>query len=293
MKNITFLINPVSIEKKQINIEVLIREIFDADHYNVSIQYSNSGEHLSLLAKDAVVKGEETIATIGGDGTVQRVGRELIGSKSILAIVPVGSGNGIARHFNISMDPKSALNQIRSGAIKAIDTMDMNGEVSLNVAGVGFEGRIAKKFADSNVRGLLTYLWMVAKEYFSYKPQRYDVRIDDKNLSLEAFLISICNGSQWGNNARIGPQAIIDDGFIDVVIIKKFPFNAGIDFTWRLFSGSVQKFSYAEIYKCKSVRIISERLQGHIDGEPLDFGNTLEGHIVPNSLNVIVPFTQP
>jgi diacylglycerol kinase (ATP) len=289
MKSISFLINPISIKKKRIEAEALIQERFNPDQYKIFLHYSKSGDHLSLLAKEAVESQVEIIVAIGGDGTVQRVAKELIGTKSALAVVPIGSGNGFARHYRISMNLKTAFDQIKSGAIKIIDTLNLNGRVSLNIAGLGFEGVIAKKFARSNRRGFATYLWMVIREYFGYRPQFYNIKIDNIDHEIEAFSISLCNGSQWGNNLQIAPQASTEDGLMELVVIKKFPFFAGGVFAGRLFSGSIQEFSYASSYRCKRVVIESTMLQGHLDGEPVDFGKSLEGHVMPGSLKVLVP----
>lgn len=289
MRKIAFLINPVSTKKLRCNIEQLIANSLDSKSYTYTISYSTSPEHLTELAKNSVKRQVDIIVAVGGDGTVQRVGKELIGSKSSLGIVPIGSGNGLARHFSISTNPTIALKQLSTGIIKRIDTVNVNNEVALNVAGVGFDGHIAHKFSSSKVRGFWTYLWVVTREYFTYQSENYSFHVDGEKFQTHAFLISICNASQYGNNAVIAPLAKVDDGLIDIVIIKKFSLFIAPYFLYCLFRGKFQKSSHIQTIRCKRVEITSAHLEAHFDGEPFFPVKMLKCEVNSRSLNLVIP----
>nr|WP_321451887.1 diacylglycerol kinase family protein [uncultured Carboxylicivirga sp.] len=290
MKNkILFLINPISGIGKQKTIENLLEKDFDTEKGEYEIQYTQYAGHAHELAKDAVNKFDAVVA-VGGDGTVNEVGSALINSKTAMAIIPTGSGNGLARYLQIPLRINRAIQVINHMKIKNIDTLTINGKASLNVAGIGFDAFISHKFANIKERGPIAYMKMIPKEFANYKSQTYTISIEGEKYKLPAFLISFANSSQWGNNVHIAPQAKIDDGLIDVCIIKEFPKFTAPALLISLLDQSLDQRPYDVITRTKKILIeCEESMLGHVDGEPVELGTKAEITINHLSLKVVVP----
>ncbi len=287
MKKVLFIINPVSGVGRQKKVEKHLSKYDDFFVYD--IKYTKAPKHAIELSKNASSKYDIVIA-VGGDGSVNEVGQGLINTNTALGIIPTGSGNGLARFLKLPLKIPQALDVIKKTNIKKIDTIIANNMFCLNITGIGFDALISHKFAKYGKRGFSSYLKIVISEYQKYKTQNYDIEIDGKKYTKNAFLISFANSSQFGNNAHISPMAIIDDGLIDISFLKKFPYLAMFNIGIRLFAKNIHKSKYNEIIRAKQIEINGvNKLIGHIDGEPVDFGKNLKIKIIPKSLNVIVP----
>ncbi|TRX70600.1 diacylglycerol kinase family protein [Carboxylicivirga sp. M1479] len=290
MKNhLLFLINPFSGIGKQRTVEKAIEEVIDHEKYVVEIAYTEYAGHARELAKDAIGKFDVVVA-VGGDGTVNEVGSSLVNTTTALAIIPTGSGNGLARYLDIPLRINRALQVINHMEVKDIDTLKVNENVSLNVAGIGFDGHISHKFAKLKNRGPAGYMKLITKEYAKYKSSVYRISIDGKTYELPAFMITFANSSQWGNNIHIAPQAKIDDGLIDVCIIKEFPIYDGPSLLISILDQSIDQRRYDVVTQAKNIHIQSDlKLVAHLDGEPCELGQEAEIQILPLSLRVLVP----
>ncbi len=300
MKKIRFIINPVSGFGKHKITESIINEHLDISSFDYEIFYTKAPGHASELCKEAVSQGFDIVAAVGGDGSVNEIGKVLTGSETTMAIIPAGSGNGLARHLSIPMDLYKSIGIINNLNIKKIDTCSVNSDrvspkalavaqTYISMAGVGFDAHIAYKFSKSGKRGFWSYLKLCLKEYINYEIQDYCLNIDGNTINIKAFFICFANSSQHGNNAVIAPQAIIDDGYIDVCIIKKFPPYMAPVLMYRLFNKTIEKSVCLEIKRCKEVIIKQNSTLIHLDGEPVNLGKELNVKINPLSLKVIVP----
>ncbi len=289
MKKICFIINPISGVGRQKVIEKLIDKYLDRTKYLYEIAYTNAPKHATILAKDAVMKKTDIVVAVGGDGSVNETAKGLVGSDVAMAIIPTGSGNGLARYLNISLNLKKAMDIINNGKIIKIDTIHLNDETFANVAGVGFDAHIGWEFAKFGKRGFSSYVKVIMREFPKYKPQNFQLTIDGKTIDKKAFLISFANGSQWGNNAHIAPTADIADGVMDIAIIKDITFLNGLSIGYKLFKKTLHKSVYLEIIKAKEVIVKQNATIAHIDGEPIEVGNSIHIKVNPLSLNVIVP----
>ncbi|MCU4177395.1 diacylglycerol/lipid kinase family protein [Carboxylicivirga sp. N1Y90] len=288
-KRILFLINPISGIGKQRTVEQLVEKEIDSDNLDVEIQYTEYQGHAHELASEAVGKFDVVVA-VGGDGTVNEVGSALINTSVAMAIIPTGSGNGLARYLDIPLRINRAIQVINLMNFKKIDTLSVNGRVSLNVAGIGFDAFISHRFANIKERGPIAYMKMIPKEFANYSSLTYTITIDDEVYQLPAFLLSFANSSQWGNDVHIAPQAKIDDGLIDVCIIKEFPKFAAPALLISLLDQSLDQRPYDVITQARKIIIeCEENMLGHLDGEPLDLGNKAEIKIKPLSLKVVIP----
>ncbi len=290
-KKILFIVNPKSGMRKKRNFERKIRLFLDHSAYAPTVVYTTKSGHATELAKNALSEGIKFLVAVGGDGTINEIGQVVAGTDAVLGIIPAGSGNGLARHLGLPVySMKKAIGIINRCKVKRIDTALINDKVFLSTAGIGYDAHVAKKMASAKTRGLLTYFWIVSHEYLNYGPRKYTIDIDGQRIERKAFLITLANSSQFGYNTAISPEARVDDGFIDVCIVRKIPFLLVPFVIPRLFSRSFHKTHYIEIIRGKNVSI--ERKQGksvHFDGDYYAMGKSLTMNINPSSLNIIIP----
>jgi YegS/Rv2252/BmrU family lipid kinase len=289
VKSILFIINPVSGVGKQKEVEHMIRQRLDFSIYEPEILYTESQGHATILSKQAALNGVDVVVAVGGDGTVNEIATGLVGSDTAMAIIPAGSGNGLARHLKIPMCLKRAIDLINVGKVKPIDTATINGQLFVNVAGVGFDATVARKFSTAGKRGLSTYLKITTNSFKDYKPKQYKLEIDGKVIKRRALLISFANSSQFGNNATIDPSASVSDGFIDVCIVGKMPYWKAFFLAPLLFMRMFDQTKYIEIIRAR--KVVLRRKKGksiHFDGDPMEMGKELVMKINPLSLKVII-----
>lgn len=282
-----FIINPISGTGKQGTFLKILSQSFSDPKYFYDTVYTEYSGHATIISKDAANK-YNLIVAVGGDGTVNEVAKGLIGSNCVMGIVPIGSGNGLARHLRLPIKVKESLEIIKEGKIQIIDTATLNGKHFVNVAGVGFDAHIAHLFANSKKRGPIPYAKIATIEFQKYKSKKYEVTIGDKTYNMKAFLISFANSAQFGNNAFISPNAIIDDGLLDFCLMSEFPKLEAGQMAIKLFNGRMDKSKYMNIIRGTNIKVRSEEgLIGHLDGEPIELPNEIEVKINQASLRVI------
>ena len=288
-KRILFLVNPTSGLGKQKTIERYIESELDCNKLLVDIEYTEYRAHAREIAGQAVDNYDAVVA-VGGDGTVNEVASRLVGTNTALAIVPTGSGNGLARYLQIPMRINKAIQCLNFFEEKRIDTMKVNQFCSVNVAGIGFDAHISHNFEGKKLRGPLGYLQLITTEFANYQSDTYKLFIDEKEYERKAFLVSFANSSQYGNNIHIAPNAKIDDGLIDVSIIHDFPKINAPAMIFSLLDKSINKNDNDEVVRAKKIEIEHpNELRAHIDGEPVSLGTKAIIKIKPLSLKVIVP----
>lgn len=290
-KDIEFIINPIAGTRSKLILEDLILQHLDLNIFNCSISYTKARGHAQELASLAVQKGVDYVVAVGGDGTVNEVARALIHEKSTLGIVPVGSGNGLARHLGIPLSPTLAIEKLNKQKQILIDAGMANGRPFFCTAGIGFDAHIGRKFAMSTTRGFNTYVRTVLQEFLQYKSHTYSIRVDqDPAINIEAFSITFANAAQFGNNAYISPEADISDGKLDLCLIKKYPKRVGLHLGMRLFNKTIHKSRYMTIRKIESAVVnCSDADCFHLDGEFLLLDGELKLEIIPQCLNILVP----
>jgi len=231
----------------------------------------------------------DIFVAVGGDGTMNEVASALAGTTGIMGLIPAGSGNALGRELGLSLNPEKAIYQLLEGHTTRIDTGLVNGRRFMNVCGVGFDSHIARCFEKSTSRGPMPYFKAVMKEFFRYKPETYTVEADGKITSHTAFVMTLANTSQYGNNAFIAPGANVTDGLLDFSALRPFGFFGGLSLGFRLFNKSIDRSGLSISFKTKSVVIKGENLNFHVDGEPVKNSKPLHITIDPLSLNIVVP----
>lgn len=289
-KKILFIINPFSGQGDKKTIVPLIEKEIDRQRFDYSIAMITHEGHSFQLASDAVHNGIDIVVAVGGDGTVNEIARALVHTNTALAIIPCGSGNGLARHLMIPViNRKKAIQIINEMEIHDLDYGKINGIPFFCTCGMGFDALISMKFADAGKRGPATYMENVFNELLKYKPETYEIEDETGSKSYKAFLITCANASQWGNNAFIAPHASMNDGLMDVTIVE--PFNAieAPELGLQLFSKSIDRNNKIKTFKSRKIHF--HRSQPgviHYDGDPVMSDKDVTVEMIPKGIKVVV-----
>ena len=288
-EKIGFIINPVSGVKGKEKIPHLIDKWLDKDRFETHLFYTERAGHGTEIARRLSAEGFPYIVAVGGDGTVNEIGRGIIHTNSALGIIPLGSGNGLARHLKIPMNAQRAIEYLNTAQVVDVDYGKANDHIFFCTCGVGFDAHISRQFALAGKRGLKTYAEKVIKEYFTYKPQQYSIKSDIMDIEREAFLITFANASQYGNNAYIAPHADMQDGMMDICVLSNFPLVNAPELAVRLFTKRIDKSRYMFSLCTNKVTLQREKAGAfHFDGEASEAGKEIEISIVPNGLKMLV-----
>ena len=288
---IRFILNPVSGNRAA-----------DTEHFARCIQLNFPGadmrltkaaRHATELAREAAAENFDVAVAIGGDGTINETARGLVGTKTALAVVPRGSGNGFARELGMPLLFEEAVMRLQRGSISPCDAGYANGELFLNVAGVGLEAQIAWQFMEhgqNGARGKWPYFKLGAKTVFSYKPPLWDINADGEHDLITPLTLVFANGKQYGSNFKIAPRANLGDGLLDMVAVQDAP-------KWQLLL-SLPGFFWEpwKLFSIKNTRTVKHvvltqdgKFPYHIDGEPHLANGKLEISVAPHALNVLFP----
>lgn len=284
------IINPVSGTESKKNIPEDVAASLDQKKTDLIIRVTGYPRHASEIAREAVQEGFKSVIVAGGDGTVNEAARELVNTSTALGIIPLGSGNGLARDLGIPIDAEKALDIVLKDSTRAIDYGTANGHVFFCTCGFGFDAFISDRFADERRRGPLGYVRNVLESVVDFKSDEYEITHDGGTLRERAFILTCANASQYGNEAHIAPGASLDDGKMNVSILK--PLNA-LEIpqtTLQLFTRNIDKNS-------KMTTLVTQRLHikrsrsgvMHVDGEPLQAENEIDVRIFHKGLHVFAP----
>lgn len=288
--HLLFIVNKRSGTTSHPEFRSVVRRVLDGTTATFAIEYTKAPRHATELAREGIEKGFGCIVAVGGDGTVNEVAAGVTGSPVPMAIVPTGSGNGLARHLGIPIDREKAIRAILAGETVSIDSLTFNDRLSINVSGIGFDGHVAGIFGLSGHRGLTSYAHIAMREYRSFGTFTAKLVMDGMApVEREAFIIALANSAQYGNDARVAPQSSVRDGKLNVSVIGKIPL-ARLDLVYSLFRGDITRSSWCETYETKSMKIKLDRpVRYHVDGEPCPEDDTFSVRVNPSSLFVIVP----
>ena len=260
--------------------------------------------HARELAKAAVRRGVRLVLVWGGDGTVNEVASALAFDDVPLGFVPAGSGNGLATELGISRRPEHAIAAALAAEPRPIDVGEIGGRLFVNVAGVGIDAYVAAQFNhEANTkRGLLGYVRISGRALLTYTPQSYRINVgraytsegndfsrpSEATLSVQAVIVTIANGPQFGNNARIAPGARFDDGFLDLVVVEETSRLQTLRHVPKLFSGRAERVPGYSAMRIRRAAIECDRaMTFHVDGEPVQGGSCLNVRVHPGALLVL------
>ena len=269
VKQLMVIINPHSGTLSKEGVDKAIRH--EASKYSLftDIRFTTAPGDATRLAQEAIEKGYYGVIACGGDGTVNETARALCGSDVVMGIIPMGSGNGLARPLNIPLTVRGAMKVVAEDRVRDCDYATANGQSFFCTFGLGFDAVVTHKFSKKNKRGLTTYLQTTLDEFVHYQSDEYTIIANGKTITESALIVACCNASQYGNNTYIAPEASIKDGLLDITIVHKgSPLKlalAGLD----MVVGLVGKTAHATTFRSSEVTIIRNSSgPAHIDGEP-------------------------
>lgn len=289
-KRIMFVVNPKAGTNLQKHIRESVDRYLNHKRFEYTIRYTERAEHARELAAQAVAEGYEIVVAVGGDGSINEVASALQGTNTVLGIVPAGSGNGLAMHLGYGRDIDVAVRKINTAEVRSIDVGLMNGLPFVNLAGIGFDGFVSNQMKGSNWRGFIPYFLKSVKAGLEYTPRECRIELDDRVITEKCFIISVANGPMWGYNFQIAPDARLDDGFFEVVIMKEAP-------RWQYFAavpaslfGKIYEAGFVEHFTARRVKISAEgKNYVHLDGEGMILEGDLEFEIKPKALKILAP----
>lgn len=293
-KKMYVIINPVSGTKSKKDIPEMLTASLDAHLFDIHIFLTSYEGHATLIAKQAVADKVPYVIAVGGDGTINEIAKILVDTDTVLGIIPSGSGNGLARDLHISMDFKSAIETIKQDHATRIDYGIANGHVFFCTCGVGFDAMVSNKVLNQASRGKIMYVRSMLEVLMNYDPEKYIVESADGNFADKAFLITCANASQYGNNGYIAPHANIQDGKMNIAILKPFPIIDAAKTALQLVSKNISNNSYLVEILTDEVLIKREK-EGlmHLDGNAIQTDKDISVKIVHQGLRVLVPQNVP
>ncbi|MBD8389248.1 diacylglycerol kinase family protein [Dysgonomonas sp. BGC7] len=293
-KKIYVIINPKSGTSSKQNLPHKIAEGLDAHKFDVHMFITGYAGHGSEIAQQAIKDKVDYVIAAGGDGTVNEVARTLVGSDTTLGIIPMGSGNGLGRDLNIPIDVKKALTVIEEENIISIDYGKVNDRIFFCTCGVGFDAEVAAKSSGKKNRGSFMYLKNMLETFFKQELQTYEITCPEGTIKDKAFVVTCANASQYGYNAHIAPHADIQDGMMNVAILKPLSILDVPQTSIQLFTKKIDESNKMIELITNEVTIKRERAGlMHIDGDPVEMGKEINVKIIPRGLKVLVPKEAP
>ncbi|MGE7777918.1 diacylglycerol/lipid kinase family protein [Chitinophaga sp. NPDC101104] len=292
MRKILIIINRKAGTDREKSLGAAIARQLPEDRFQVETTYLQYLGHGTDLAISAVDRGVDTVVAVGGDGSINEIAQGLVGSKTALAIVPLGSGNGLARALNIPLDVDQALAIVAGGNKRPMDAGYANEHLFLSNAGVGFDAVIADRFRHSKKRGLINYARLVVGGFSTYKPAVYKIRMDGKETEAPAFLMTVANGNQFGYDFKLAPQASLFDGRLDVCMVRPLRFWDLLPLSISSLRGNIGESRYMQHFTGQEITVASPDLSClQVDGDavPLTQGKTVHFNVVPGALQILVP----
>lgn len=286
-----FIVNPSAGQGNYKWIVHDIQKVLKRHNIQYNITVSKYKGEATLLANEAS-KDYDVIVAVGGDGTINEVANGLIGTQSILGIIPVGTGNGFAREFGIPLNIKKACKILVEGQQRLIDIGKAGERFFIATAGLGFDALIAK-FAGKMLgpfRGMWLYFFAGMLAFNKYSPPLVRIKLDSDEIDIKPFVVAIANTRLYGGRALIAPDARPDDGFFDVCVVNMMKSRRIILNLPKLFKGHHTRLSEVKMYKSKNVSVYSsEPVPIHVDGEPIDTYSEIKFVVIPKALKVLTP----
>jgi YegS/Rv2252/BmrU family lipid kinase len=286
------IINPVSGTSRKERVEPETRQAIEAAGMALDVRFTERAGHATEIAAEAASQGYYAVIAAGGDGTVNETARGLILTDTALGILPLGSGNGLARHMNIPLNLRDALQVIVDGKTERCDHCTVNDRPFFCTFGMGFDAAVSDRFASRpDHRGLANYVRSALEEFINYKSEEYTIRIGQELITERAFLIACCNAAQYGNNAFIAPKASVTDGVMDITILNAGTKLGNAISGIEVMAGALGE-NNARVHNLRAESVTIERPTSgpiHIDGEPAIMGRTLHVKCHHATLNVFSP----
>lgn len=286
-----FVVNPISGDVAKGDIVEQIKDFCLQQIYTPEFYFTTGEKDHDAVADLLENQTYDAVIAVGGDGTVNLVGKLLINRQIPLGILPAGSGNGLSKDLGIPQDIHLALLTLEKFYCDNIDTVEVNGKPFLHLSDLGFNALIVRRFTEGGKRGSSSYAWHLLREYMNYDAARYIISTDgNAPFGTRAFMLTVANGNVFGSNLLINPEGRLNDGFFELCVIEAFPKALGLNILYQLFDEGIKDSPYSYSIRCKEVRIENiDFADFQIDGEVITHApEELYFCIKPNSLRVIL-----
>lgn len=293
-KQLMLIINPISGTNSKAGLAGMVQEVLAPIGYQIDVKYTTCQGDATRLATLAVEQGYDAVLAAGGDGTINETAIALCGSKVPLGIIPAGSGNGLARHIGIPVDPRLSLKVIERQHVVDCDYATVNDRPFFCTFGVGFDAAVSHRFARQKRRGKLSYIRSAISEYVTYHPQTYTISANGHIITEKAFIVAVCNASQYGNNAYIAPEASITDGLLDITVVHAGnPVDAAV-VSVDLMTGYINRNTMIHTFRAPAA-VIYRTGEGpaHIDGEPVILDDIMDVRCRHGALRIFTLDSKP
>ncbi len=263
--------------------------------FSWEIRETEYAGHARALARQAADSGARVMVAVGGDGTVNEVIQGMGNSSAILGILPLGSGNGLARSLGIPLRLRPALDVLAGNHTQRIDLGMANGQPFSSNAGLGFDAQVIEKFHRLPTRGLGTYLAAILSRFWTYRPRPCRIDFPDgASREVRPFILALANGQAWGYGFWLDKSRSIQDGMLDLFLLHPFPWWAGPRLIWLSLKGKLQKSPYVESLPVKELKVHQEGLTFfQADGDLFAATESIHFELRPEALAVIVPRKNP
>ena len=267
-----------------------LEDYFQGSGHKVdSVETTQAGDG-EMIARDAVQDGYELVVAVGGDGTLNDVAKGVIGTSTAVGVVPLGSGNGFARHFKIPLVIPWACKSLWEPNFINIDVGEINGRIFLVTCGMGLDADVSLSMDKGLRRGMLAYFWHGAVGLMNYRAPEVILSWNDHMIRTNPILLTVCNLSQYGGGFRIAPGAKCDDGHLDLCWIPPLGTLPSVWHLPRVFGGSAEQIPGYNRQLVKEVRLLRDNPgPAHVDGDPYVAEAELNIKVIPNALKIAIP----
>ena len=290
MKNIAFIINPISGTQNKKRLPKMIADTLDRDQWLPNIEFTQYAGHARELAHQYAQMGFHTVVAVGGDGTINEVACGVRDTQTALGVIPMGSGNGFARHIGVPLRTQRAIEMINRSEVIQADYGLANDKLFVSTCGTGFDALVAYRFATTGTRGFQGYFTSVIKDLVTYQPETYRIQTESgEQIEQKAFLITFANAGQWGYQAYIAPKASIQDGKMDICMLSSKAIIEAPIVAVNLFTKTLDKNYFMDTIQARDIMLYRENASPfHIDGDPVDMPKDIRIRIVEDGLRVLV-----
>ena len=288
-KKVLFIINPIAGGTNKEGLYDLITDFCASESIDFDL-LKTTGENDSASIRDAIESFEPTIVVAGGgDGTIKMIAEELLDASIKLAILPLGSANGLANELEISEEWQANLDMLKEVNTRKIDAIRINGELCLHLSDMGFNADLIKEFEEEGTRGKLGYAISFVKQLSKRKQSTFKIEIDGNSYSYKAEMIVIANASKYGTGAVINPRCDMQDGLLEVCVFMPLPWYKFFHLTWHSFIGRLEESEYFAIHQGKKVTIASKKSRTfQVDGEVLGKTKNVEAEVLKGALDILI-----
>ncbi len=268
--------------------EAGIRQFFADLPHAVHVLELNGKTDDELVRQHIALHQPDRVVAVGGDGTIKCVGTQLLGTDTVLGILPAGSANGLARELGIPPDIEASLNVLINGTPKPVDVISINeGDICLHLGDIGLNARVVKHYQANNWRGMFGYLRAVIKALQTRQLLRVEINLGETCVSRAALMVVLANARMYGTGAVINPDGDMSDGQFEVVIFRRLAIWEILKLFWRYRPFDPRSI---EIYPATSISVETRRkAYFQIDGEYRGRINQLKAAIKPGALTILVP----